>query len=210
MWVAAGSPSTFEKAARMGLGVLCFTTGPAAQLAPLIETYKREIVNAEPVGDYVNDNVMVTSGMLCLEDGQRARDALLATDDNRHKSLLFRYLDTFPRPPGIPSWPELAPKMSADELEAAIQLGEYCIGDPGRGRPRGADLRRHRRGPTHVRHAVVQPADRARARSDRDVRPRGAAPLRSRSGPPHDPPARSERRRPNMRDQPRSLKLQTA
>ncbi|MDQ6698309.1 MAG: LLM class flavin-dependent oxidoreductase [Actinomycetota bacterium] len=130
MWVAAGSPSTFEKAARMGLGVLCFTTGPAAQLAPLIEAYKREIVNAEPVGEYVNDNVMVTSGMLCLDDGQRARDALLATDDNRHKSLLFRYLDTFPRPPGIPTWPTLAPKMTASELEAAIQLGEFCIGDP--------------------------------------------------------------------------------
>ncbi len=27
MWVAAGNPSTFEKAARMGLGVLCFTIG---------------------------------------------------------------------------------------------------------------------------------------------------------------------------------------
>ena len=130
MWVAAGSPSTFEKAARMGLGVLCFTTGPSQQLAPLIETYKREIVNAEPVGDYVNDNVMVTSGMLCLEDGQRAREALLATDDNRHKSLLFRYLDTFPRPPGIPVWPELTPKMSAGDLEAAIEMAEYCVGDP--------------------------------------------------------------------------------
>ena len=29
LWVAAGSPSTFEKAARLGLGVLCFSTaGP--------------------------------------------------------------------------------------------------------------------------------------------------------------------------------------
>ena len=27
MWIAAGNPGTFEKAARMGLGVLCFTTG---------------------------------------------------------------------------------------------------------------------------------------------------------------------------------------
>src|SRR6478736_3162652 len=42
MWVAAGSPSTFEKAAQMGLGVLCFTTGSPATLAPLIETYKKE------------------------------------------------------------------------------------------------------------------------------------------------------------------------
>ena len=92
---------------RPAWGSACCASPPARrqQLAPLIETYKREIANAEPVGDYVNDNVMVTSGMLCLEDGQRARDALLATDDNRHKSLLFRYLDTFPRPPGIPCGP---------------------------------------------------------------------------------------------------------
>ena len=41
MWVAAGNPSTFEKAARMGLGVLCFTTGSPETLAPLIEIYKK-------------------------------------------------------------------------------------------------------------------------------------------------------------------------
>jgi len=47
--VAAASPGTFEKAARMGLGVLCFTTGSPASLAPLIETYKKNIEHAEPV-----------------------------------------------------------------------------------------------------------------------------------------------------------------
>ena len=34
MWVAGGNPSTFEKAARMGLGVLCFTTGSPKDMAP--------------------------------------------------------------------------------------------------------------------------------------------------------------------------------
>jgi alkanesulfonate monooxygenase SsuD/methylene tetrahydromethanopterin reductase-like flavin-dependent oxidoreductase (luciferase family) len=43
MWVAAGNPGTFEKAARMGLGVLCFTSGSPSQLAPLIEVYKKTI-----------------------------------------------------------------------------------------------------------------------------------------------------------------------
>ena len=33
MWVAAGSPSTFEKAGQMGLGVLCFTMGGPEQIA---------------------------------------------------------------------------------------------------------------------------------------------------------------------------------
>src|SRR2546425_8606162 len=74
MWVAAGNPGTFEKAARMGLGVLCFTMGSPEMLKPLIEIYKTTIDQAEPVGEYVNDNVMVTSQMLCLDDGQRARD----------------------------------------------------------------------------------------------------------------------------------------
>src|SRR3954465_276920 len=53
MWVAAGNPSTFEKAARMGLGVLCFTIGGVETIKPLVELYKREIANAEPVGEYV-------------------------------------------------------------------------------------------------------------------------------------------------------------
>ncbi|MCU1358376.1 MAG: Luciferase-like, subgroup [Acidimicrobiales bacterium] len=130
LWVAAGSPSTFEKAARMGVGVLCFTLGASEELKPLIELYKREIANADPVGGYVNDNVMVTSSMLCLEDGDRARDLMLKARGNYHKSLLFRYLDTFPRPADAPVWPELAPAMTKEEIELAVQLGEWAIGDP--------------------------------------------------------------------------------
>ena len=66
MWVAAGNPSTFTKAARMGLGVLCFTIGGPESVKPLVELYKNEIGNAEPVGDFVNDNIMVTTQLLCL------------------------------------------------------------------------------------------------------------------------------------------------
>lgn len=130
LWVAAGSPSTFEKAARMGVGVLCFTTGLSSQLAPLIERYKAEIANAEPVGGYVNDNIMVTSSMLCLEDGDRARRLMLDSRGEYHKSLLFRYLDTFPRPADIPRWPEMCPPVSADEMRVAVEMGEWAIGDP--------------------------------------------------------------------------------
>ncbi|MGH9120799.1 MAG: LLM class flavin-dependent oxidoreductase, partial [Acidimicrobiales bacterium] len=67
LWVAAGSPETFELAARQGLGVLCFAFGKPEGFAPLIEKYKKEIQNAEPVGGYVNNNVMITTQMLCLE-----------------------------------------------------------------------------------------------------------------------------------------------
>jgi alkanesulfonate monooxygenase SsuD/methylene tetrahydromethanopterin reductase-like flavin-dependent oxidoreductase (luciferase family) len=130
MWVAAGSPSTFEKAARMGLGVLCFTTGSPQTLAPLIETYKREIKNAEPVGDYINNNVMVTTQMLCLEDGQKARDIACNMTSGYHTSLVFRYLDTFPRPPGIPVWPDLIPDMTPEQIDGMIGAGLAAIGTP--------------------------------------------------------------------------------
>jgi alkanesulfonate monooxygenase SsuD/methylene tetrahydromethanopterin reductase-like flavin-dependent oxidoreductase (luciferase family) len=130
LWVAAGSPSTFEKAARMGVGVLCFTLGASEELKPLIELYKREVQKAEPIGGYVNDNIMVTSSMLCLEDGDRARDLMLDARGNYHKGLLFRYLDTFPRPADAPQWPELPPAMTKEEIELAVQLGEWAIGDP--------------------------------------------------------------------------------
>ena len=66
--IATGN-STFEKAARMGLGVLCFTIGGPESIKPLVELYKNEIQRAEPVGDFVNDNIMVTTQLLCLEDG---------------------------------------------------------------------------------------------------------------------------------------------
>ena len=130
LWVAAGSPSTFEKAAHMGVGVLCFTLGPSDQLKPLIEIYKREIAKAEPVGAYVNDNVMVTSSMLCLEDGDRAREIMRNARSNYHKSLLFRYLDTFPRPADIPVWPELCVPLTEAEMKAAAEFGEWAVGDP--------------------------------------------------------------------------------
>ena len=130
LWVAAGSPGTFEKAARLGLGVLCFTLGTPDTLAPLIEIYKKNIVNAEPVGGYVNDNIMVTGDMLCLADGDRARRIFAANGTNYHTGLVFKYLDSFPRPEGMPVWPDLLPPPTLDELREGANAAASCVGDP--------------------------------------------------------------------------------
>ena len=87
MWVAAGNPSTFEKAAQMGLGVLCFTGGAPEKMAPLIELYKKTIVNADPVGEYVNDNIAVTTSFMCLEDRDEARQWMTRSGNGRQQSL---------------------------------------------------------------------------------------------------------------------------
>jgi alkanesulfonate monooxygenase SsuD/methylene tetrahydromethanopterin reductase-like flavin-dependent oxidoreductase (luciferase family) len=130
LWVAAGNPGTFEKAARMGVGVLCFAHGTPDSLAPLIETYKKNIVNAEPIGGYVNDNIMVTSQMLCLEDGDRARTIATEMTSGYHNSLVFRYLDTFPKPSWVPDWPATIPEPTVEEVAQRVDMGLMIVGDP--------------------------------------------------------------------------------
>jgi alkanesulfonate monooxygenase SsuD/methylene tetrahydromethanopterin reductase-like flavin-dependent oxidoreductase (luciferase family) len=130
LWVACGSPSTFEKAGRLGLGALCFSLGSPKDFAPLIEVYKKAIRNAEPAGEYVNDNVACVTALLCLDDKKRARQLACNMGTGYHSSLVFRYLDTFPRPAGVPEWPGLIPEPTAQQLEERIASGNRCVGDP--------------------------------------------------------------------------------
>jgi alkanesulfonate monooxygenase SsuD/methylene tetrahydromethanopterin reductase-like flavin-dependent oxidoreductase (luciferase family) len=130
LWIAAGNPSTFEKAARMGVGVLCFAMGSPDMLKGLVEIYKNTIDQAEPVGEYVNNNVMITSQMLCLNDGQKAREISCDMNGSYQNSLVFHYLDTFPKPPFVPDWPELIPEPTLDEMEQRIQANRVIVGTP--------------------------------------------------------------------------------
>ncbi len=130
IWVACGSPSTFEKAGRLGLGALCFSLGTPQDFAPLIAIYKDAIRHAEPVGDYVNDNVACVTALVCLEDGKAARQVAMHMGSGYHTSLVFRYLDTFPRPAGVPPWPQLIPEPTAAQLDERIATGQRIVGDP--------------------------------------------------------------------------------
>jgi alkanesulfonate monooxygenase SsuD/methylene tetrahydromethanopterin reductase-like flavin-dependent oxidoreductase (luciferase family) len=130
IWVACGSPSTFEKAARLGLGALCFSLGSPQDFAPLIEVYKKNIRHAEPVGGYVNDNVACVTALVCLEDRRRAREVALTMGTGYHTSLVFRYLDTFPRPAAVPPWPQLIPEPTPAQLDERIASGQRIVGDP--------------------------------------------------------------------------------
>jgi alkanesulfonate monooxygenase SsuD/methylene tetrahydromethanopterin reductase-like flavin-dependent oxidoreductase (luciferase family) len=131
IWMAAGSPSTFDLAAELGVGVLCFGFSTPDQLTPLVSRYKEKIQDCtNPVGGFVNNNVMITTQMVCMEDGAKARKIFLEADSSYFMSILFRYLDTFPRPAGIPEWPEIIPPITADQLDAAIAAGATAVGDP--------------------------------------------------------------------------------
>jgi alkanesulfonate monooxygenase SsuD/methylene tetrahydromethanopterin reductase-like flavin-dependent oxidoreductase (luciferase family) len=131
MWVAAGSPSTFEKAARHGLGVICFSFGDPQTLAPLIARYKELIQDpSDPLGDWVNNNVMAVNQMVVLDDRDEA--FLLASEIglSYYQALVVRWLDSFPRPDGFPRWPAVPPEPTPEVLEVAAKMGAMICGDP--------------------------------------------------------------------------------
>jgi alkanesulfonate monooxygenase SsuD/methylene tetrahydromethanopterin reductase-like flavin-dependent oxidoreductase (luciferase family) len=129
MWYAAGNTTSYEMAARKGLGVLGFSVGAIAELEPVLRAYKAAIPDAEPVGAYVNDNIMVTTAAFVADDSGTARQTALNSAMTYLQSNVFRYHDTFPHPPEVPSWPELIPDLTPEALEFAIQGGLIC-GDP--------------------------------------------------------------------------------
>jgi alkanesulfonate monooxygenase SsuD/methylene tetrahydromethanopterin reductase-like flavin-dependent oxidoreductase (luciferase family) len=130
IWVAAGSPGTFEKAARMGIGVLCFSFAGTEALKPLIDIYKTTIEDADPVGGYVNNNVMVTSQLMCLEDGKRAREIASVMGGGYHQTLLWKYLDTFPKPEWVEALGGKVPEMDLATIDYLIENQQICIGTP--------------------------------------------------------------------------------
>jgi alkanesulfonate monooxygenase SsuD/methylene tetrahydromethanopterin reductase-like flavin-dependent oxidoreductase (luciferase family) len=93
MWYAAGNTSSYEMAARKGLGVLGFSVQTLEECDAVIKVYKKAVESAEPVGAFVNDNVMITSAAYVRRTGRRVR----AVVDSRmtHLQSNVPHHDTF-------------------------------------------------------------------------------------------------------------------
>jgi alkanesulfonate monooxygenase SsuD/methylene tetrahydromethanopterin reductase-like flavin-dependent oxidoreductase (luciferase family) len=130
MWYAAGNTSSYEMAARKGLGVLGFSVGSVPELEPVLANYKKAIVNAEPIGAFVNDNVMVTTKAFIHEDSAQAFVGAAAAKMNEVQSQSFRYHDTFPHPEGIPTWPDLLADFTPEVMQSMASVGSVICGDP--------------------------------------------------------------------------------
>jgi alkanesulfonate monooxygenase SsuD/methylene tetrahydromethanopterin reductase-like flavin-dependent oxidoreductase (luciferase family) len=129
MWYAAGNTSSYEMAARRGLGVLGFSVGAIQELEPVLTAYKKAVVSAEPVGAYVNDNLMVTTAAIVSEDPQTVEREASSHGLSYHQSNVYRYHDTFPRPEWVPQWPALLPDPDPSMLPEARRSG-VILGDP--------------------------------------------------------------------------------
>jgi alkanesulfonate monooxygenase SsuD/methylene tetrahydromethanopterin reductase-like flavin-dependent oxidoreductase (luciferase family) len=129
LWYAAGNTTSYAMAARKGLGVLGFSVGAIDELGPVLEAYKKEIPNAEPVGAYVNDNVMVTTGAYVAEDRETAYQWATAPHNTYLGTNVYRYHDTFPHPPEVPHWPDLLPDYTREAIPGLLTAGAI-LGNP--------------------------------------------------------------------------------
>lgn len=133
IWVACGSPATYQKAGEHGIGALGFTFSSVYDMAPQINAYKEGIANCSSenaVGQFVNDNLMITSAVRCTEDGQRAREQIVRKGSGYLVTLVTLYHDTFPIGPESIRWPNPPHQLDLDTVEMLINGGLLLAGTP--------------------------------------------------------------------------------
>jgi len=131
IWLACGNPATFAKAGAHGIGALGFTFAPVHDMKPHVDAYKEALGRCtDPVGQFVNDNVLIANGVICMETREKAREVALRPGRGYIGSLVNLYHDTFPKPPGAAVWPDQPPPLTPEALDQLIALGVVLCGSP--------------------------------------------------------------------------------
>jgi alkanesulfonate monooxygenase SsuD/methylene tetrahydromethanopterin reductase-like flavin-dependent oxidoreductase (luciferase family) len=133
IWVACSSPQTFAEAGELGLGALCFTFGRPTEIAENIRNYKDGIKRCtKPIGGYIVDHIAVTTSMFCLPDGDEARRIFSQSKVGYFTSWFFHWLDSIPRPKGMPPAPAPVniPDQTPEEMKAGLPSGGRQVGSP--------------------------------------------------------------------------------
>ena len=132
MWVACGNPATFAKAGAHGIGAIAFNFEPAHNLKGRIESYKEAVANpTDQIGQYKNDNVMMTNAVICLKDRDRARQIAMSAGRGYLYTMVCFYHDTIPPKEGHPVWPDPPMGIPSEEiLDLLIAEGHMLCGTP--------------------------------------------------------------------------------
>jgi alkanesulfonate monooxygenase SsuD/methylene tetrahydromethanopterin reductase-like flavin-dependent oxidoreductase (luciferase family) len=138
IWVACGNPPTFGRAGELGIGAIAFNFEPIYNLKGRIEAYKEGISRCtEPIGQFMNDNCMMTNGVICMTDRKRARQRALEMLNGYLVSMVNMYHDTMPKSPDAIVWPKPPIDMKSMAgndpdafLDALIEGGYMLCGTP--------------------------------------------------------------------------------
>lgn len=139
LWVAATQPSTWQVAARKGIGALGFGISEPGVLEGLVERYKKEIRSCEPVGSFVNDRTAAACVCICAPTRHEAvalgKDAIDFT--TRKAAELFTPFANKDIK-GYEYYKRMAQaqvalgdyRLSTADLEKRIESGSVMVGDP--------------------------------------------------------------------------------
>ena len=141
IWVACGNPGTFTTAGEMGIGAIAFNFEPIFALRGRIEAYKNGAANCtNPIGQFKNDNVMITNSVICCESRAEARKIALRKGCGYLVTMVNMYHDTMPKSQDAIVWPNSPitlhdivqdPSVDADELlDGIIKAGYMLCGTP--------------------------------------------------------------------------------
>jgi alkanesulfonate monooxygenase SsuD/methylene tetrahydromethanopterin reductase-like flavin-dependent oxidoreductase (luciferase family) len=141
IWVACGNPGTFTTAGELGIGAIAFNFEPIFALRGRIEAYKEGAANCtDPLGQFKNDNVMITNSVICCETREEARQIAVRRGRGYMVTMVNMYHDTMPKSPDAITWPDTPftlhdvikdPNVDADQLlDRIIDHGHMLCGTP--------------------------------------------------------------------------------
>jgi len=135
MWVSVTSPGTEIDAAERGLGGLFLTFGGYGQQEERIATYRNRIVDCEPVGAFVNNQVALVNFLFCHEDAKigAEKGQRLANTYTYVAGQILSVREVFPTqsyPSGAPQW-KLRAQLTGAGGDSPAKVPEgLCVGDP--------------------------------------------------------------------------------
>jgi alkanesulfonate monooxygenase SsuD/methylene tetrahydromethanopterin reductase-like flavin-dependent oxidoreductase (luciferase family) len=133
IWVACGNPGTYARAGELGIGAIAFNFEPVYALKGRIDAYKEAIVDCtDPIGQFKNDNVMMTNGVVCMADRKHAREIVKRAGRGYLYSMVCLYHDTMPKPDYAPVWPTppYPPPSTDEDIDQLIKDGWLLCGTP--------------------------------------------------------------------------------
>ncbi|HEX7444713.1 MAG TPA: LLM class flavin-dependent oxidoreductase, partial [Acidimicrobiales bacterium] len=132
IWMACGNPPSFGRAGELGIGAIAFNFEPIFGMKGRVDAYKEAVANCtEPLGQYLNDNLMMTNAVICLEDRDRAREIAMGRGRGYQYTMVSLYHDTMPKKEGAFVWPAHPPAIPNEEiLDQVIAAGMMLCGSP--------------------------------------------------------------------------------
>lgn len=133
IWVACGNPATFAKAGAHGIGAIAFNFEPIHNLKGRVEAYKEASEQVtDQIGQFQNNNVMMTNAVICLEDRDEARAMAKRNLRGYRVTMVNLYHDSMPKSPDAIVWPNAPQRfeLSDELLDKAIQGGYLLCGNP--------------------------------------------------------------------------------